>query len=73
MPSLRCPQCGHSDLHAVAVEVTTRQGEPEPLPLEHTSANPTMQELACMQCGWTPSKEAHPNSVVGTTSVDPNH
>ncbi len=65
MPSLKCPDCGNSDLHAVDVEIVRPQADaPEGIAHEHK------HELACKQCGWGPSKKAHPTTVISSTSLD---
>jgi hypothetical protein len=67
MPALRCPSCGYSDLHAVDVELIKLNAKAlDSLEREH------QQELACKRCGWTPSKQAHPNALVGVEPIDRN-
>ena len=62
MPSLKCPHCGTSDLHAVEVQ---KMDFPA---FELKEAH----ELSCKQCGWTPSADSHPERVMSVTSMDDN-
>jgi len=72
MPALRCPHCGVSDLHAVAVEMAEvnpkapRVTAPDIIKVENRT------ELACKRCGWTPSADAHPDSLMDVHSIDDN-
>lgn len=67
MPSLRCPRCGTSDLHAVEVEVMEINPRvPGMVEIEHPV------ELACKRCGWTPTAETHPNTVLDIRPADMN-
>ena len=67
MPSLKCPRCGASDLHAVNVETLALR--PDASPLVDVAEK---TELACKRCGWTPSAEEQSATVLHVKPADSN-
>ena len=67
MPSLKCPQCGQADLHAIDVESLQPEiGSKGGVKRSHA------RELGCKRCGWSPSKAHEPDLVLASTPLDHN-
>ncbi len=64
MPALKCPNCQTSDLHAVQVDLESTQD------VNHSQRH--VEELACKQCGWTPSGQAKDAVLLGSRPIDQN-
>lgn len=65
MPSLRCPRCNLSDLHAVLVEIAEIDPKANGI-----VALTQQRELSCKRCGWAPSVDRHPNKVLSVIAID---